>query len=627
MCGIAGLVGWDGRWSRAELAELASAMRDTLAHRGPDDAGAWVDPTGTCALAHRRLSIVDLSERGRQPMVTPDGQAALVFNGEIWDEAALRAELRARGYRYRSECDAETLLYLFASGRADNLARLSGMYAFATWNATTRRLFLARDPFGKKPLYVAQGEGWLAFASELRALAVLPCVTRRVDREALAEYLLLQYVHAPRSILQGCEKLPPGAWAAFQARDGGVLREGGAAAPWSPRGAHVSSTPYGPPPPGAVQAAADALLPVLRGAVERRLRSDVPLGAFLSGGVDSALVAAMVTRELGAPLHTFSIGFQGAPESEHEAARQAAGLLGATHHERMLEPDALELLPQVAALLDEPLGDSSCLPTYLLARFAREHVTVALTGDGGDELFGGYGRYRQTLDEDADWKRRALHLLRHRRPWSPGGAYVGSRWLLFPPPDVELLLGGAGARHAADLADGWAAALDADERPLIHRLRDLDARTYMPGAVLAKVDRMTMAVALEARCPLLDREVAAFAERLPADLCWQHGVSKPVLRALLARYVPERHAALPKLGFGLPARAWSRPSALELCEEWLLAPDARVAGLLDAGGLRRLLARQRSEGGFSIYQVWTLLVLEAWLRAHLPEPAAVAGAR
>jgi asparagine synthase (glutamine-hydrolysing) len=633
MCGIAGIVSMGGHFAGPELLAIAAAMGDTLAHRGPDDAGAWLDPTGTCALAHRRLSILDLSERGRQPMLTPDGLVGLTFNGEIYDERLLRADLRARGYPFRSESDAESLLYLFASGEPRNLPRLSGMYAFATWNAATRRLFLARDPFGKKPLLVAasegwaQGRGWLAFASELRAFRAIPGFRAAVDPAAVAEYLLLQYVPAPRTIWRRCEKLPPGSWLALECGDEVPRRSEGRHAAWRPRGAHVAATPYARTPPATLERAADALLPVLLGAVERRLRSDVPLGAFLSGGIDSALVCAMVTRELGRPLHSFSIGFRGSPESEHELARQAADALGTEHHEQLLEPSALELLPCIAAALDEPLGDSSCLPTWLLARFTRQHVTVTLSGDGGDELFGGYGRYRETLDEEADWKRRALFLLRQRRAWTAGEAYCGPRWFMLSPEQVGALTGPAGLAHARGLFLRWAARIDGDGRPLIDRLREIDADTYMPGAVLAKVDRMSMAFALEVRCPLLDAEVARHAESLPAELAWQQGLSKPVLRTLAARYLPREHCARGKLGFGLPGGAWTSAEVLALCDELLLSPGSRCGDLLDREGLRRFVAHQRQPGCFSIFQTWNLLVLEAWLRAQaaLPAPPPHAG--
>lgn len=620
MCGIAGLLDHGGNFSPDELARIVTAMRDTLTHRGPDDAGAWVSEDGRCALAHRRLSIVDLSERGRQPMVTPDGVVGLTFNGEIYNFAELRAELEGRGYAFESDSDAEVLLYMFASSQPSNLGKLEGMYAFATYNSFTGRLFLARDPFGKKPLYIAHGSGFTAFASELQAFRQIPGFNAALSQKAVAEYLLLQYVHAPRTIYENCEKLEPGSWTCFERDEGGVSRSAGRHWRFEAAGAHETRTPYRNLPESRLDTLAEELKPVLLGAVERRLMSDVPLGAFLSGGIDSALVAAMVTRELGMPLQTFSIGFEGTDESEHLLAREASELLGTEHHEKMLAPNALELLPRLAAHLDEPLGDSSCLPTFLLSEFTREHVTVALSGDGGDELFGGYGRYRETLREEADWKMRALWLLRRRRPWSAGRAYCSGRWLMFEPDGVEQLAGAAAGAHAAGMVAEWARVLDDGSRPLIHHMRALDAATYMPGAVLAKVDRMSMAHALEVRCPLLDRSVAAFARELSAETCYHDGLLKPVLRKLAGRYLPHEYVQRKKMGFGLPGKAWTQQAVLEQCDEVLLASDAAIPELLGADGVQRFVAHQRQEGCFSIFQVWTVLMLEHWLRAHRSAP-------
>ncbi|RKY21771.1 MAG: asparagine synthase (glutamine-hydrolyzing) [Planctomycetota bacterium] len=620
MCGIAGIVDTTGRWSREQLEQIATTMRDTLVHRGPDDAGTWVDPTGTCALAHRRLSIVDLSEQGRQPMVTPDGQVGLTFNGEIYNYRELREDLLARGYAFHSETDSEVLLYQFASCEPFNLSKLEGMYAFASWNANTRRLLLARDAFGKKPLYLASGPGWLAFASELQALLTVPGIEPRVCPEAVSEYLLLQYVPAPRSIIAGTEKLLPGHWATFEFAGGDEApqRHDGRHFSFEPEGDHITRSPYRPLSTAQLDEAADALMPILLGATERRLMSDVPLGAFLSGGIDSALVVAMMTRELGMDVQSFSIGFEGTDESEHLLAREASELLGTTHHEKMLEPDAIELMPRIAAALDEPLGDSSCLPTYLLSEFTREHVTVALSGDGGDELFGGYGRYRETLREEGDWKMRALYMARNRRIWKPGPAYCSLRWLMFMPEDVGSIAGPEAGAHAERFVSRWISELDDTRRPLIHRMRGIDARTYMPGAVLAKVDRMSMQFALEVRAPLLDRSVARFAEGLGAELVYQDGLTKPLLRHLAGRYLPKHYIERKKMGFGLPGKAWTQADILGLCEDVLLGSDGRIAAAVGPQGVAGFVAHQRQENCFSIFQVWTVLMLEFWLRAHVP---------
>jgi asparagine synthase (glutamine-hydrolysing) len=354
--------------------------------------------------------------------------------------------------------------------------------------------------------------------------------------------------------------------------------------------------------------------------VARCLVSDVPLGAFLSGGIDSSLVVALMTRELKQRVKTFSIGFTGAPDSEHQMAREASAMLGCEHHERCLEPDVVGWLPRIAAALDEPLGDTSCLPTFLLSAFAREEVTVALSGDGGDELFGGYQRYRETLEEAADWRLRARYLWWTKRPWRAERAYFGPRLLVMSPRQVRDLTGPGPGAHAGRLLAGWMAQVADPARPLVQRLRRIDVPTYLPGAVLAKVDRMSMAHALEVRAPMLDRAVAGFAAALPAGLLFDAGVTKPVLRALAARYLPPAITRRRKLGFGVPDHDWARAGLLALCHEVLLSPDARVAGVLERRALERFVARQGRARRFVINPLWSLLVLELWLRAHPGRP-------
>jgi asparagine synthase (glutamine-hydrolysing) len=601
---------------------IATEMRDTLTHRGPDDFGVWVDPEGTCALAHRRLSIIDLSDKGRQPMVTPDGAVGLVFNGEIYNFREHRSSLEKRGYTFNSNTDSEVLLHLFSSANPSGFSALEGMYAFAVFNSSTRRLLLARDPFGKKPLYVAHGDGWMAFASELQAFSQIPGFEPQISPEGLAEYLLLQYVHAPRTILRDCEKIPPGSWSLIDFAGGSPRAESGVHFRFRAADGHITASPYKAPPPAALEAAADELRPVILDAVSRRLISDVPLGAFLSGGIDSAIVVAMMRRELGIPVETFSIGFEGTPESEHLFAREASRLLDTQHHEKILDPKVVDLLPRIAGALDEPLGDSSCLPTYLLSEFTREHVTVSLSGDGGDELFGGYGRYRETLAEEDDWRRRARYLFRERKPWRPAEAYCSARWLMFTPESVRDLAGPAAGDHASSLIEAWRPELSQPTKPLIHRMREIDTHSYLPGAVLAKVDRMSMAFALEVRCPLLDSGVAEAASKLGAEFAFHSGVTKPLLRALAGRYMPSEYIQRPKMGFGLPGKAWTQQEMLELGDTLLLSDDSQVANFLNPAGVRRFVDHQRQEGCFSIFQTWTMLMLEAWLRAHLGSGAA-----
>jgi len=612
MCGIAGLVVESGRFGSDDLVRIVTAMRDSFTHRGPDAAGVWIDPDGRCALAHRRLSIIDLSDEGRQPMGNEDGSVQVTFNGEIYNYQSLRVDLLATGHQLHSRTDTEVLPHLFERFDSSAVGQLDGMFAFGIWHRPNRQLLLARDPFGKKPLYYAQGDGWLAFASELQAFRCIPGFDPAIDREALGWYLLLQSVPAPFSIYRAVRKLSPGSTLIVDASNTRLRVE-------APRRYYR----FDPLEPGlllrpSLAEREEELRFRVREAVRKRLMSDVPLGAFLSGGVDSALVAAMVTKELGQPLSTFSIGFAGTDETEHLYAREVAKYLGTEHHEALLEPDGLELVHEIAGRLDEPNGDSSCLPTYLLCRYARNHVTVALSGDGGDELFGGYGRYRDTLLEQGSLsqrlKRRLIGHWRGRSDWTPAGAYLSPRWLIHQPEQVAELLGGL----PTAVADGimhWRADLNDSSRPLMHRMRALDAEIYLPSSVLSKVDRMSMQVALEVRCPLLDRDVAALARDLPVSACWRPPAeTKRVLKQLASRYLPAPWMHRRKMGFGLPSSAWSQEAALGLANDILLSPSSRLGELVDADTLRSLVTQQSRPGFFSIYQVWPLLILELWLR-------------
>ena len=479
MCGIAGILSESGVFDTDPLRRIVTAMRDSMVHRGPDDAGLWVDPDGGCALAHRRLAIIDLSADGRQPMGNADGSVQVTFNGEIYNFQGLRDDLIAQGHHFHSHTDTEVIPHLFESFDPAQVSRLDGMFAFGVWHRPRRRLLLARDPFGKKPLYYAQGPGWFAFASELQALTRVPGFDATIDPDALAYYLMLQYIPAPFSIYRSVRKLLPGSTLVVEA-DGGAIRVR------EPQ-RYFRFSPAEPPGRGGPSYAEreEELRRRVREAVRKRLMSDVPLGAFLSGGVDSALVAAMVTQELGQPLSTFSIGFGGTTETEHEYAREVAQHLGTDHHEEILQPDALQLVHEIADRLDEPNGDSSCLPTYLLSRYTRGHVTVALSGDGGDELFGGYGRYRDTLMEQGSGLKRLVRTLRTGRGYTPADGYLSPRWLIFQPEQVGSLTGGLPPAVAQSLAD-WRTALNDPGQPLLHRMRALDAETYLPGAVLAQ---------------------------------------------------------------------------------------------------------------------------------------------
>jgi len=606
MCGIVGLIDHAHHLDDATLQSLGIAMRDRLTHRGPDDAGLLLESSKRLVLGHRRLSIVDLSAAGHQPMTSACGRYTLVYNGEIYNGDELRAALPHINWRGHSDTEA-VLEYLAARG-PEAIVDLNGMFAFALFDRAKRELILARDRFGQKPLYYTSGTGWFAFASELSALRMLPWFDASIDREALAAYLLLQYVHQPRSIHPGTLKLPPGCLVRVCLEGPPLVGEPQRYVDWLLQEEAVPAANARD-----VESLLDELDELLTSAVRRRLVSDVPLGVLLSGGIDSALIASAMRRLVGGPVRSFSIGFRGSAESEHLEARAAAAHLGTTHTDEVLRPNVLDMLPTIAAALDEPLGDSSCLPTYLLARLARRDAKVVLSGDGGDELFGGYQRYADTLREQTNLAHRVRYMASRRQRWNPADAYCSPRLWMFMPEQISAWLGDMPA-FARGVSEGMRATMLDETQPLIHRMRSVDVHSYLPGAVLAKVDRMTMAHHLEARNPFLDPAVARFAAQLPARLSGDATRLKPVLRDLFARRLPRDWARRPKKGFGLPAAAWSQATMIDLCDQLLLAPDAHCRDLLDRGALAQWVDSQRRPGAFSVYQTWTLLVLELWLR-------------
>jgi len=503
--------------------------------------------------------------------------------------------LEEQGQIFSSHCDSEVLLAGLDRDGVEFLDRVDGMYAFAHWDRRSERLILARDEFGEKPLYVYQRNGVVAFASELTALTVLPDFDDAVEAETLALYLCFQYVPAPATVYRSTIKLHPGERMSVAAD--GSLRT---------LGRRRFTT-------GALRAArrpiedlADELEAILAETLAERLISDVPLGTFLSGGVDSSLVTAMVTKRLNRPLTTFSIGFVDHPDSEHARARAIARHLGTDHVDEIVRPDVAAMGEFIGRSLDEPNGDSSCLPTWLLCRLARRRVTVALSGDGGDELFGGYGRYFSTLDD----QRRAQA---GGTGFRPGTAYYSSRLLVMPDAALIAMLGAVPPRLAERLA-ALRQHLDSDPRPLGNLLREADAADYLPGAVLAKVDRMSMQHSLEVRAPLLGRRVAAFAAGLAEEECFRDGTGKAVLKAVARRYLPADWIDGRKLGFGLPMKGWAEAEVLAATEALLRPGECRLAEWLGRSALDTFLVFQRERR--YVYQLWMVLVLESWLRGH-----------
>jgi len=622
VCGIAGYIDLQSNaGSQFDLSIVASHMRNCLSHRGPHADGLYVDSDAHIALSHRRLSVIDPTPAGAQPMTLRDQGCTLVYNGEIYNAADLAATLPKRG-SFKGYCDTEVLLHLLAARSSEVIPDINGMFAFAFYDSKQRDLMLARDKFGQKPLYYSFAEdgSWFAFASELHAILAAPRFKAEVDQRSLSEYLLLQYVHAPRSILKGVYKLPPGSilrvhW------DHERVQVGKPAAyyQWNPienTNANIKQN--------ITNDQVCELGVLLDNAVERRLVSDVPLGAMLSSGIDSTLITESMVRQVsGGDVQTFSIGFDNSIESEHCGARDTAALLGTQHYDEVIKPDIRSLLFTIAKHLDEPLGDSGCLPMWCLSNLIKDRVTVVLTGDGGDEMFGGYQRYADMIQEQSSKLWQIKHRIKTGIKWEAGNAYCSQRWWMLMPDAIDELMQEQMQTNTLDTARWMRSIAGNSTTPLIHKMRTLDAWTYMPGAVLAKVDRMTMAFGVEARSPFLDPAITSFAENVSPDACiTSTHTLKPLLRRLLQMRLDDagvklssnRLVARPKMGFGLPSGGWNQHDMITLCHELLLSSDTQSTAMLDADALRNWVAIQDNSQQFSVFQVWTMLIFELWLR-------------
>ena len=618
MCGIAGIVDVTGR--APVDADCLRRMNDRLFHRGPDDAGYLIE--SRVGLAMRRLSIIDLNT-GQQPVYNEDKTLSVVFNGEIYNYQELRAELQAHGHRFTTTSDTEVLVHLYEEHRERCVDRLRGMFAFAIWDRQRQALFLARDRLGIKPLYYAETPLGFVFASELKAIARHHGISRRVNPAGLMAYLQYGYVPEPLSILEGVRRLPPGH--TLTVNDG---RVGAPRRYWESTSLFRSASV---PSPEGEAGAAEALWAYLESAVRSHLFSDVPVGAFLSCGVDSSAVVAIMAQAVGVPVKTFSIGFREAGYNELPYARRVATWLGTEHHELLVEPQDLGVLEEVLAAVDEPFADASAVPTYLVSRLARQHVKVVLSGDGGDELFAGYDRYvvdhrRRHLGLLGDaGLGRVLRVLSAALPeGAPGKNYLYNlslprleRYLdsisLFPARALGSLLEPAVVHHGES---SFATALAAgDGLDPLSRLQDLDLNTYLPGDILTKVDRMSMANSLEARVPLLDHPLVEFACRLPARLRLRSGQTKHLLRCALRGRVPEEVLTRPKHGFGVPLEIWFTERLPGFLQDHL-GDSRRLADVgVRPGSVRSLMAAfARTHRQEYCKRLWALLVLDRTLR-------------
>lgn len=645
MCGLTGF--WHADTPSGALAPIAQSMADRIVHRGPDDSGVWVDESAGLALAHRRLSIVDLSAAGHQPMLSVSGRWVFAYNGEVYNHLDLRRDLEAAGTApaWRGHSDTETLLACIeAWGVEATLESSVGMFAFALWDRETRTLVLARDRAGEKPLYYGWQGGAFLFGSELKALRAHPAFNASVDPGALALLLRHNYIPAPYSIHAGIQKLPPGSW--LELRQG--QRESEPRPYWSL--AEVAERGMADPFAGSEEEAVDELARLMGKAVAGQQVADVPLGALLSGGIDSSLITALMQAQSRQPVRTFTIGFDEKAYDEATHARAVANHLGTAHTElRLSANDALALIPSMSSMYDEPFADSSQLPTHLVMKLARQHVTVALSGDAGDEFFGGYNRYflGPSTWQRIGWMpaslRRVLGAAMTALPAHTINAVAGplaKRFGVAQPGDKAHKLGRR-LRHVrgtddlyVSLVTEWPDAaglvregrippnlLDSRDRwphlaDPVARMMALDGMTYMPDDILTKVDRASMAASLETRAPFLDRDVMEFAWRLPLAMKLRGAQGKWILRQLLDRHVPRALIERPKMGFGIPLDQWLRGPLREWAGELLAEDRLRREGYLHPQAITRTWqAHLRGQGAFG-YRLWSVLMFQAWLESE-----------
>lgn len=619
MCGIAGIV------SQSVDLEAIGRMTEALSHRGPDGSGIWSD--SLCALGHRRLAIIDLSVRGKQPLCNEDEKVWIVFNGEIYNFHELRADLEHFGHKFSSHTDTEVIVHAYEQWGTGCLTKLRGMFAFAIWDQQRRRLFLARDRVGKKPLYYADNGRCFAFASELQGLLQCPEVKRELDLDAIDSYLSWGYVPGPRTGFKNVSKLLP---AHFLVMDVGHDRiETYVERYWD--------LVYSPKIKITEAEAAEALREKLMEAVRYRLISDVPLGAFLSGGIDSSIVVGLMAKISGARVKTFSIGFDDRDYNELRFARAIAKRWGTDHTELIVKPDELAVLPKLVRHYGEPYADSSAIPTFYVSKITRSGVTVALNGDGGDESFAGYDRYAATriadkitslgfasltatlakfLPDSLDPKnrmrraKRFLSVAHEERPVRYGNwvSYftAAAKRRLYASHFADAVAASEGQRWMEDL---WKDVSGLDS---VDAAMAVDIKSYLPYDLLAKVDIASMANSLEARSPFLDHIVMEFAAQLPSDLKLRGGQSKFLLKKAFSDLLPTENVKRPKMGFGVPIAKWLRTSSREMLQDTLLSRRASERGYFKRDRVDYLVKEHVSGRADHSFQLWNLLMLELW---------------
>ncbi len=629
MCGFTGFIDLRRQTSADDLRAVATRMAGTLRHRGPDDSGTWVDPAAGVALGHRRLSILDLSPAGHQPMASQDGRLWIVYNGEVYNHLELRADLSAAGVSFRGTSDTETLVEAFrAWGVRQTLQRCRGIFALAAYDTATRELTLARDHLGVKPLYFGRQGDVILFGSELKALRAHPAFRANIDRRVLPQYLRHNYVPAPYSIYEGIQKLPAGTLCVIRPDDARLEPE--------PYWSFTKQALAGAQSPltGDPGAIADQLDAELSRAIREQMLADVPLGAFLSGGIDSSLVVALMQQQSSRPVQTFTIGFELDDYNEAPFAEAVARHLRTDHTEHYVSAtEARDVIPKLPEMFDEPFGDSSQIPTYLVSQLARKQVTVVLSGDGGDELFCGYLRYFAPLfgmrsglvpgfvRYPASWGAQLAARCLPAGKWRKFCARAAS-FLADADPDRRYLRGMTHWSLEAGVVAGSVTPastmfLSPEQWPSFperqQRWMWLDTLNYLPDDILVKVDRASMAVSLEARVPLLDPRVVELAWRVPHALKAQGWTGKNILRDLLARHVPRALFERPKKGFGVPIAEWLRGPLRDWGEALLDEARLHREGYFDAKLIRATWQEHLTGQYDRAYLLWDVLMFQAWL--------------
>ncbi len=647
MCGITGCI--EPGLRREEWEERLRSMSSCMRHRGPDAEGIWYDEKVGIGLGHRRLSIIDLSETGAQPMHSQDGRFTIVYNGEIYNFEEQRAELERRNYSFRGTSDTEVVLNAIREwGVREALDRFNGMFAFGVWDRRGEQLHLVRDRIGIKPLYYGWVNRAFVFGSELKSFRKVEGFDNRVDRSALAGYMRYKYVPNPQAIYENIKKLPPGCLISIRPEEVQVREVPEPTSYWSLE--EVAKSGQKNLFPGTDQEAVDRLDKLLRDAISGRMIADVPLGAFLSGGIDSSTVVALMQAQRSDSVKTFSIGFHAEDYNEATHAKEVAKHLGTDHTELYVSPEeAMDVIPKLPSLYDEPFADSSQIPTYLVSKLARQKVKVSLSGDGGDELFGGYNRYfrAQRIWNRIGWLPSAI-----RGGIAEGLKSLSSKtWRTFYQGGAPMLPKSLDIKHPGEKAYKIADALQGTRESLYqrlishwdpaevvrkesesqrgvrsvvpdavqeypHQMMYQDTLTYLPDDILVKVDRASMGVSLESRVPLLDHRVVEFAWRLPLRTKVRNGMGKWVLRQVLYKYVPEQIMDRPKMGFGVPVGKWLRGPLRDWAEALLDRSRLEEEGYFKPGPIRELWEKHLAGQRNAQYRLWDVLMFQAWLEEY-----------